>query len=384
MENDTTKQAIGAPFDDFDGEVRVTSKKKQNPDAATKRTFSDEEKAKLRTIDPTITPLWELFPDLCINPFEKLEPVQSWLRIGGRDAIPKEGLISFSAKQKQGKSYAVLALLIPILTGRVFDTAVPTGEPPRLAWLFDTEMGRYSITNRAKMTQNDMGKQGRRLPFTSLKGLDIDEMKARVQEVIDVFDPKILVFDQVGDLVTDILKSDQGKEVARWLDNLSQGRTVLAVIHTNKNDDNETGHLGSELTKKVVEAYTVEKDATTGIFHVSIKFARDTDTVNPESVSFVVQDGAIRTGADVVEAANAKVRKELSDLLVTAFNGCTELNNGVIKKNLMSEAIMGSGNNLTDATAERKLETAKKLGVLQKINSAHLAPFRLVIDPQKP
>ena len=45
-------------------------------------------------------PLWETDPDF-LNPYKELPPLQTWARIGDRPALPKEGIITFSAKQKK-------------------------------------------------------------------------------------------------------------------------------------------------------------------------------------------------------------------------------------------------------------------------------------------
>lgn len=328
-------------------------------------------------VDPMGRPLWEVYPDLFLNPFAELPPVQTWALMGDRPAFPKEGIVLFKAKPKQGKSFATYAALIPLLTGATFSTITPL-DSPSLVIVFDAEMSRTTLSNRAKSLMGLLGQHGNKFVICPLKGTPRDERLSVIKTVTEKYSPAIIVIDQAAELVTNINSQEETSAVMNVLTPLSIGRTVFAVIHENKRaeDTEPTGTVGSALRKAQAELYSVKKDR--GIFTVTPVEARDTETDGAPGYTFTLDsDGRITDAASAVDGQRQKEKAAWINNFARIFGGDDRLRRSEIAARLMAEE------GLEKRSAETKITAAVGLGVLVKESQDHRAPY-ILTRPEDP
>lgn len=314
-------------------------------------------------------PLWETDPDF-LNPYKELPPLQTWARIGDRPALPKEGIITFSAKQKKGKSLSTYAIAIPLLSGNVFDTLTPI-DRPNLVLVFDVEMSETTLINRVQSQIRTIGEYGTRFVVCPLKGKSIEERIEIITAKVERYNPQVCIIDQGAKLVKDINGTAETNTVTDMLDKLSIGRSVWVVMHENKNneDTNMRGHLGSYLSFAAVEAYTV--DRKDGVFTITYKEGRDTDSENATPIRFALDaDGKIIDAAAIFRAAKDKEADGWRNNFERIFGDDEKLQSGEIITRLMTQ------DKLERRAANTKLSKAKEMGIVRKLNpNDHRSPY---------
>lgn len=314
-------------------------------------------------------PLWETDPDF-LNPYKELPPLQTWARIGDRPALPKEGIITFSAKQKKGKSLSTYAIAIPLLSGNVFDTLTPI-DRPNLVLVFDMEMSETTLINRVQSQIRTIGEYGTRFVVCPLKGKSIEERIEIITAKVERYNPQVCIIDQGAKLVKDINGTAETNAVTDMLDKLSIGRSVWVVMHENKNneDTNMRGHLGSYLSFAAVEAYTV--DRKDGVFTITYKEGRDTDSENAAPIRFALDvDGKIIDATAIFRAAKDKEADGWRNNFERIFGDDEKLQSGEIITRLMAQ------DKLERRAANTKLSKAKEMGIVRKLNpNDHRSPY---------
>ncbi len=321
-------------------------------------------------IDPMARPLWEI-DSRFLDPFAELPPVQCWATMGSRSAFPKEGIILIQAKPKQGKSYSTYAALIPLLTGKPFNSITPN-DRPRLVVVFDLEMSRTTLTNRVFKQIQTLGEQGNRFVVCPLKANNLNDRLATIKDVIATYNPDVVVIDQAGQLVMDINNQAETNTLCQELDRLSIGRTMFVIIHENKSkeDTNARGSLGSYLQFAQVESYTASKG--NGVFTLTPKEARDTDTEEAEAFCYSLDcNGTIIDGTANANAQREADRQAYRNLFTRIFGNDEELNRSEIVNRLKLQ------DNVSERTAENRINTACNFGVLTKISEERKAPYKL-------
>lgn len=314
-------------------------------------------------------PIWETDPDF-LDPYKELPPVQTWARIADRPALPKEGIITFSAKQKKGKSLSTYALTIPLLTGDNFDTLTPT-DRPNLVMVFDMEMSETTLTNRVLNQVRSIGKEyGNRFVVCSLKSKSIQDRIKTITAKVEQYHPDIIVIDQAAKLVTNGNDLAESNALTDWLDKMSIGRSVWVVMHENKgqDDNNMKGHLGSFLSYAAVEAYSV--DHKDGVFTITYREGRDTDSDNAAPVRFAIGgDGKIIDAAAIFRASQEKEAEGWRNHMSRVFGNDEILQRCEIINRIKKE------NSGIDAV--NVFENAAKCGVIAKTGNGKRDPYRI-------
>lgn len=317
-----------------------------------------------------IRPLWETDPDF-INPYRELPPLQTWCKMGERPALPKEGIITFSAKQKKGKSLSTYALAIPLLSGKTFDTLTPS-DRPGMVMVFDMEMSETTLTNRALREVQSIGEYGSRFVVCPLKAKSIADRISTIAAKVEQYRPDIVVIDQAAKLVQDINATAEANTITDLLDKLSIGRAVWVVMHENKSeqDTNMRGHLGSYLSFAAVEAYSVDRKE--GIFTITPKEARDTDTENAACFRFALDsDGRIIDASAIFREAREREAEEWRNNFRALFGSDKYLRSKELVERIKSQE------GLEERAAKTKISQAKELGVIRKTSSEKTAPYEL-------
>lgn len=325
--------------------------------------------------DPTKRPLWEIDPDF-INPYKELPPLQTWCFMGDRKAIPKEGIITFSAKQKRGKSLSTYAFAIPLLKGSDFGTIHPI-DRPNLIMVFDMEMGETTLTNRVRNQITTIGEYGNRFVVCNLKAKSIEDRITTIQEKVNAYNPDIIVIDQAAKLVRDINSTTETNIITDMLDKLSIGRSVWVVMHENKGDDtNMRGHLGSYLSFANVEAYTV--DYKGGLFTVTYKEGRDTDPNNAEPLQFAIDtnNGCIVDGSEQAKQAQDTERSKWVQNMKHLFADDESLSYSDVVSRIQQE-----GNGIKPEDAKNKFRKACEIGALIKTGTGKRDPYTINATP---
>ena len=315
-------------------------------------------------------PLWEIDPDF-LNPYKQLQPIQTWAKMGDRPALPKEGIVTFSAKQKKGKSLSTYALVIPLLSGKDFDTLRPT-ERPNLVLVFDMEMSETTLVNRVLRQVQTIGEYGTRFVLCPLKAKSIEERMEIITKKIEKYQPDIAVIDQAAKLAHNINDPVESDTITNKLDKLSIGRAVWVVMHENKSegDSNMRGHLGTCLSFAAVENYNVDRKGR--IFTITAKDARDTDTEDAAAVRFALdEDGRIIDASVIYREAQAQeVERYRGNFRMLFADDATLRSCDLIER-------IKSQEGLEERSAKTKIAKAKELGAIRKTSGDRNAPYEV-------
>jgi hypothetical protein len=324
-------------------------------------------------IDPMAQPLWEI-DSRFLNPFAPVPPVQTWATMGDRPALPCKGIITFSAKPKQGKSISTYALIAPILTGQEFDTLKPTADRPRLVIVFDTEMDTPTLSKRVAAMQKGLGNAAPRFQVVPLLEVVKSQRRDIIEAITAKYNPDIVVIDQIARMVTNFNDARENVEFGEWLAQYAAKRTVLTVIHQNKAADNTQmkGHLGSILEELAVENYSVSRKQ--GVFEIKPTNARQS-CVDEDStpVTFALNEaGEIVTATNVIEQNREKEADRWRNDLRQIFGDDEELKAAEIVTRIMSQQ------GLTQRPAETKVANARLAGAIEHTDPLNnRSPYRL-------
>lgn len=327
-----------------------------------------------RVIDPN-RPLWEQ-DERFFNPFAEIPENLTWAYMGDRPALPKEGMILIDAKPKQGKSFCAYALMIPLLTGKDFGSVRPRETPNRVI-VFDSEMSRVSLKPRYTAFREAIGENADRLCIVPLLDVPLAEKWPMVLEMVETYNPDIVIIDHASSFVANVNDYTEAAQAMEHCNRIKATRTLITIIHQNKSkeDTNARGALGSVLNDGQCESYTATKEH--GVFTLTPKSARDSETDNAAQFSFVaVSDGTTLTGfttADDVLKRNREAeaegwRKDLTPI----FGDDDVLTHGELAKRIMD------CQGVSEKGARRKINNAIQSGAIEKTESENKrAPYRL-------
>lgn len=319
----------------------------------------------------TNRPIWETDPDF-LDPYKELPPLQTWCKIADRPALPKEGIITFSAKQKKGKSLSTYALAIPLLSGNAFDTLTPS-DRPNLVMVFDMEMSETTLTNRVLNQVRSIGEHGTRFVVCPLKAKSIHDRVKIISAKVEQYHPDIIVVDQAAKLVANGNDLAESNALTDWLDKMSIGRSVWVVMHENKgqDDNNMKGHLGSFLSYAAVEAYSV--DRKDGIFTITYREGRDTESDNAAPIRFAMDsNGRIIDANAIFQAAHEKEVQGWRNNFAMLFGEDKTLRSMELIERIKTQE------GLEERAAKTKIARAKELGAIRKTSNEPRAPYELI------
>jgi hypothetical protein len=294
-----------------------------------------------------------------LDPDKEYKVRPHWAMMGDRKCFPKNELITFNAKPKEGKSTAIYALLKALLSGLPFDTITPIGEAPNMCILFDTEQSEGGIVLRLREMHALLGEDARKFVMVSLLEQTEEERIETIERYVEYFNPDIVVIDGAADLAHNFNNEDESIRLAAWFRRLSAKRTVFTVMHQNKakDDNNMKGHLGGMLNQKMAENYTVNCEGV--LFRVKLVKAKYTPWYNAVGYSFAIDSNEnIISPESVIEEHNEKKRQEWISNFAEIFGEAKQLRRTEIKNRIMAKEGIG------DSAAEKKITTAKKYGAI--------------------
>lgn len=321
-------------------------------------------------------PYWEQDARF-LNPFAAIKEIPVWGTIGGRPALPRQGIITFSAKPKQGKSLSTYAILQIIMSGAEFDAYKAAGERPRLAIVFDTEMDLPTLQTRYITLRKQLGENADRVQIVPLIGTPKEDRRGVVEEMTRKYDPDIIVIDQVARMVKDYNDAGEAVEFGEWLLSIAADKSAMVVIHQNKATDNDQmkGHLGSIMNELAVENYKVRKSKG-NIYSVEVVNSRHTCIDEAAPFTFAINEGNITDPSDIVNAQNAEHRLKWWRMCQQAFGDAKELRSGELQQRIKDVF------DLNDEAAKNIIRNAREFNSIVKTENCHRAPYRLAdLDP---
>jgi hypothetical protein len=306
-----------------------------------------------------------------LDPWAELPPLRTWCKIGGRLAIPREGIISISAKRKQGKSYFCYALALALISGKPFGNIEPLAEP-NFVMVFDTEMDRATLQERMRSVLRQVGKDNQGLQVFPILSVEKDKRLPFIQDKVALYDPEIIVVDGIADLIANFNDAEESLSVMEDLLRLAVGRTVVCIIHQNKalTDENMRGHLGTNLGNKAIENYSVKRSG--GVFQVTCVDSRFSDPESGEDFKFALtEDGDIITTESVLAKENDRKTLELKEEFQEIFSDGLPLKYVDIAKKVAERSGCSS------TLAKAKVTEAKKMGIIKKMGGERCSPYEL-------
>lgn len=176
---------------------------------------------------------------------------------------------------------------------------------------FDTEQAKYHTQRACKrvLTLNNCIGYLDGFKAYCLRSLPIkDRLKVIEHEIANTSNLGFVVIDGIADLVTSYNDEDQASLISNKLLQWSGKYDIhiITVLHTNKNDSNAKGHLGSYLMQKAETVLEARKTVNSPLTEVKSKFSRG---IEIKPISFKVNDD----GLPVVSVPPQPKRKESID-----------------------------------------------------------------------
>lgn len=340
-----------------------------------------------KTLSALMRPLWEI-DSRFLNPFKTPVDKPTWLKIGGRPAVPKLGLITIEARPKQGKSYCAYGLSIPILQGTPFDTAEPQDRPNCII-VFDAEMSDISLIPRYKAIRASMSENANNFLIVPMLGTPMAERWGVVEAITEQYQPDIVIIDHIGKFYSDANDQRESTKIVSYLEKLKAERTAIIISHVTTGDNSKLyGAVGTKLDNEQCERY--EATIENGIYELKIKSARDTCTDGAASFRFSVSsDGEHNPvrfvdASEKIKAAREKEVEEWRRDFAVLFGDSTELRKGELLERVVRQlnpnatpAEIISRVRKSDTSANNKIKRAFELGIIRKKSTEHTAPYIL-------
>jgi hypothetical protein len=90
----------------------------------------------------------------------------------------------------------------------------------------------------------------------------MEERRKTIVDLIEHFEPQLIVIDGAGDLVTDTNSLEQAIECRIWFRELTMKHnlSIITTLHPNKGTNNPRGHIGAEILREAHAVFTIEID----------------------------------------------------------------------------------------------------------------------------
>jgi len=169
----------------------------------------------------------------------------------------------FSGQEKSGKSFLLTAIAASAFGRQALGFNLDL-RGKKMIWV-DTEMGDefFALNHRRMHTMAGLSTNAPNYEAYHLRGLAHDEQVAALEMLIDA-EPNlaVLVIDGFADLLLDFNDQVESKKLVAKLLKWSKDRNILVmgVLHQNKNNGYLTGHLGTELRKKIDFCISVSRE----------------------------------------------------------------------------------------------------------------------------
>lgn len=193
------------------------------------------------------------------------EPVPQFsFKSDGIGSSPIGDIVAIKAKSKNGKTF-LAAILASVILGGKFGNIRPTFGDKSKILFFDTEQNRpnvQALLQRILILRGWAEEHNDRLKIYSLREMHVLERLRYISRKIDALRPTAVFIDGLADLAFDFNDIEQSQDVIIKISQIasSKGCTIFFVLHTNKNDMNMKGHLGTLAVQKCSDVFYIEKD----------------------------------------------------------------------------------------------------------------------------
>ena len=190
----------------------------------------------------------------------------------GIGSSPIGDIVAIKAKSKNGKTF-LAAILASVILGAKFDNLEPALKYESKILFFDTEQNRpnvQALLQRILILRGWGEERNDRLHVYSLREMHVIERLRYISRKIDALRPTAVFIDGLADLAFDFNDIEQSMDIIVRISQLAStlNCTIFFILHTNKNDNNMKGHLGTLATQKCSDVFHVEKDEN-DIFNVT-------------------------------------------------------------------------------------------------------------------
>ncbi len=190
----------------------------------------------------------------------------------GIGSSPIGDIVAIKAKSKNGKTF-LAAIFASVILGAKFDELEPTIKDGSKILFFDTEQNRpntQALLQRILILRGWEEEHTERLRVYSLREMPIFERIKCIEKKIGTLRPTAVFIDGLADLTFDFNDIEQSMDVIVKMSQLASTYkcTIFFILHTNKNDNNMKGHLGTLATQKCSDVFHIEKDDN-NIFNVT-------------------------------------------------------------------------------------------------------------------
>lgn len=220
-------------------------------------------------------------------------------KIHGVPCFPRRDLSAVTGQAKSGKTFFMSMLMACATKKRVLALERIRETPLRVMW-YDTEQSERStldiLRNRVAPLCDNANEDESVYAF-NVRGIGCEERIDMLTEGIVAYRPDIVILDGIRDLVKDINDGVKATEIIERLMRLAEvyNCNIVCVLHQNKGSDSRglRGWLGTELTNKVFEVYSCEKQREKGIFCVEQTHTRKFDM--EDGLYYVVGESGLPT-----------------------------------------------------------------------------------------
>lgn len=176
---------------------------------------------------------------------------------------------TIQGKAKSRKSTLTTALMAASIVGNgltVFAADLP--DDKRTVLLFDTEQDDYDVQITGNRVLSMIGRVATPPDNFHVYSFRQASTKERLQYIESVLyqlsGVGVVIIDGIRDLVVDFNDLTEANDVIQKLMNWTAELKIhiIAVIHTNKGDNNARGHLGTELMNKAETVVSVSRDTS--------------------------------------------------------------------------------------------------------------------------
>ena len=225
------------------------------------------------------------------DPNREPAPEQFLVRIGSRRVGSLQNLITFSGKQKQGKSRYVAATIAAAITGaEIFGISAQLPKSrPRVA-LFDTEQGDFDFYKQIKQIKQMAGLE--ELPATFDAFTLREDPPLGILKMIDAYlagnpDCSLIFIDGILDLILDFNNVADSKKLANFLKLITKKYNCLAVgvMHRGKGNDTNIGNIGAMVDRLAQSVIKIEKTEA-GTFRMAPEFMRSDADFDPVEIFY--------------------------------------------------------------------------------------------------
>lgn len=203
----------------------------------------------------------------------------------GIGSAPIGDIIAIKAKSKNGKTF-LAAIFAAVILGAEFGQLRGTIPNDSKVLFFDTEQNRpntQALLERIHILRGWDEEHNDRIHVFALREMSLFQRIGYIEKKINRFKPTVVFIDGLADLIFDFNDIEQAQDLIIRISKLASAHNcaIFFILHTNKNDNNMKGHLGTLATQKCSDVFNIEK-TNDDIFIVTETDCRNKPIVNFE------------------------------------------------------------------------------------------------------